>query len=60
MKDALLQQAPVIGRDRLKRTPPNDAKGAGASAYQMSHARQLVPINLESRNGSSPTLAEKE
>lgn len=56
--DALLKQTPVIGRDRLKRTPPNDRVGQGS--YQMPLARGLAPANLESRTGSSPSLVDSK
>ena len=56
--DALLKQTPVIGRDRLKRTPPNDR--TAHSSYQMPLARGPAPANLESRTGSSPSLADSK
>lgn len=60
VKDALLQQTPVIGRDRLKRTPTQDSKAAQQQAQTTGHTRQLQPIKLESRNHSSNVLNSQE
>ena len=58
VKDALLQQTPVIGRDRMKRTPPNEARIGGAGkGHQPMRQQLLVPVRLEEREGAGRAWA---
>ena len=50
IKDTLLQQQPVIGRDRMK--------ARGGSGYQPSHSRTNSGFDGNNNSGSRTNLAE--